>query len=67
MKPSIFLYWHTADINKLIYTQILCGEMVDFGESDEMIEISGKVDKPNTYNGFSHDISFFILGRTSSD
>ena len=26
--------------------------MVDFGKSDKMIEISGKVDKPNTYNGF---------------
>ena len=40
--------------------------MVDFGKSDKMIKISGKVDKPNTYNGFSSDISFFILGRTSS-
>ena len=32
-----------------------------------MIEISRKVDKPNTYNGFSSNISFFIQGRTSSD
>ena len=28
-------------------------EILDFGESDEMIKISGKVDKSNTYNGFS--------------
>ena len=26
--------------------------MVDFGESDKMIRISGKVEKSNTYNGF---------------
>ena len=24
--------------------------MIDFGESDKMIKISGKVDKSNTYN-----------------
>ena len=42
-------------------------KMVYFGKSDKMIKISGKVDKPNTYNGFSGDISFFIQGRTSSD
>ena len=40
-----------------------CGEMVDFGESDKMIKISGQVDKSNTYNGFSDNISFFIHGR----
>ena len=40
-------------------------EMVDFGESDKMIKINGKVDQPNTYNGFSSNISFFIQGRTS--
>ena len=34
--------------------------MVDFGESDKMIKISGKVDKSNAYNGFSGKISFFI-------
>ena len=33
--------------------------MIDFGESDKMIKISGKVDKSNTYKGFSGDISFF--------
>ena len=31
--------------------------MVDFGESDQMIEISGKVDKSNTYNKFNCNIS----------
>ena len=36
--------------------------MVDFGESDKTIKISGKVDKSNTYNGFSSNISFFIQG-----
>ena len=30
--------------------------MVDFGKSDKMR--SGKVDKPNTDNGFSNAISF---------
>ena len=34
--------------------------MVDFGESDKMIKISWKVDKSNTFNGFSGDSSFFI-------
>ena len=34
--------------------------MVDFGESDKTIKISGKVDKPNTYNKFNSNISFFI-------
>ena len=29
------------------------GEMVDFGESDKMIKISGKVYKSNIYNGFN--------------
>ena len=40
--------------------------MVDFGESDKMIKIRGKVDKLNTYNRFSSNILFFIQGRTSS-
>ena len=26
--------------------------MVDFGECEKMIKISGKVDKSNTFNGF---------------
>ena len=33
--------------------------MLDFGESDKMIKVSGKVDKSNTYNGFIGYISFF--------
>ena len=41
--------------------------MVDFGESDNMIRISGKVNKSNTYNEFRGNISFFINRRTSSD
>ena len=31
--------------------------MLDFGESDKMIKISGKVDKSNTYNGLCGNIS----------
>ena len=34
--------------------------MVDFGKSDETIKISRKVDKSNTYKGFSSNILFFI-------
>ena len=30
---------------------------------DKMIEISGKVDKSNNYNGFRSNISFFIQGK----
>ena len=41
--------------------------MVDFGKSDKMIKLSGKVTESNTYNGFSSNISFFIQWRTSSD
>ena len=44
----------------------VCVEMIDFGESYKMIKIRGKVDKSNTYNGFSGNISFFIDRRTSS-
>ena len=32
-----------------------------------ILEISGKVNEPNTFNGFSSDILFFIQGRTSSE
>ena len=39
--------------------------MVNFGESDKMIKVSRKVDKANTYKGFSANISFFINRRTS--
>ena len=38
--------------------------MVDFGEFDQMIKISGIVDKSNIYNGFIGDI-LFIIRRTS--
>ena len=34
--------------------------ILDFGESDKMIKIRGKVDKPNYYDEFSSNISFFI-------
>ena len=34
--------------------------MVDFGESNKMMKISGKLDKSDSYNGFSYNISFFI-------
>ena len=33
--------------------------MVDCGESDKMIKKSGKMDKSDTYKGFSSTISFF--------
>ena len=32
-----------------------------------VIKITGKIDKSNTYNGFSDNISFFFYRRTSSD
>ena len=38
-------------------------EMFDFGKSDKMIKIRGKVDKPNTYYGFSSNISFSYLRK----
>ena len=34
--------------------------MVDFGESDLMIKLSGKMDKSDSYNEFSSNILFFI-------
>ena len=37
------------------------GKMVDFGEFDKMMKISEKVDKLNTYNGFSSNILFFLF------
>ena len=43
------------------------GEIIDFGESDKIIKICGKMDKSNTYNGFSGNISFFINKRNSLD
>ena len=41
-------------------------EKIDFGESDKMIKTNGKMDKSNTYSGFSSNTSFFF-NRTSSD
>ena len=35
-------------------------EMVDFGESDKMIRISGNMDGSDIYTELSGDISFFI-------
>ena len=29
----------------------VCVEMIDYGESDKMIKMSGKIDKSNTYKG----------------
>ena len=52
----IYIYIHIC-VCVCVY---IYGEMVDFGKSDKMIKISGKVDKPNTYNGFRSNISFFI-------
>ena len=39
--------------------------MVNFGESDKMINISGKRHKSDTYNGFSSDI--ILYSRISLD
>ena len=58
------------DLSLCIYIYIyiyVCVEMVDCGEYDKKIKISGKMDKSDTYKGFcSSDISFFIP-RISSD
>ena len=35
--------------------------MMDFGELNKVMKISGKVYKLNSYNGFSGNISSFIL------
>ena len=40
--------------------------MVDFEESVKMIKMSEKMDKSNTYNEFTGNISFFIH-KTYSD
>ena len=39
--------------------------MVDFNKPEKVLKISGKGDKPNSYNGLSSDISFHK--KTSSD
>ena len=48
---------------KYIYIYIyiyIYSRMVDVGESDKMMKISGKMDKSDTYKQFSSDISFSI-------
>ena len=39
----------------VIHCKYVCvgGEMVDCGESDKMIKISGKIDKSDTFNRFN--------------
>ena len=34
--------------------------MVDFGESEKMIKIRGKMNKSDIYKGFNSNISYFI-------
>ena len=62
--PRTHAYTQTYYLSLSVY---IYGEMVDFGKSDEMIKISGKMNKSNTYKEFSCNISFFIQRRTSSD
>ena len=42
------------------------GELIDFGESDMIINIWWKVDKWNTYNWFRRNIYFFIQEKPFS-
>ena len=35
--------------------------MLDFGVSDKIMKISEKVDKLNSYNGFSRNILFSLM------
>ena len=51
----IYIYIHTYFLERERER-----EMVDFGKSDKMIKISGKMNKPNTYSRFSRNISKFI-------
>ena len=55
------------DFRKIIYIYIyiwrngrFCWILLDY-------KISRIVDRLKTYNGFNHNISFFIQGRTSSE
>ena len=54
-----FVIYELFVYNLYIYIYIY-SEMVDSDEFDKMIRISGKIDKWDTYNGFSSNISFFI-------
>ena len=58
---SIAVHDFASRVFMLFLQQYIYGEMVDFGESDKMVKISGKVDKLNVYNGFSSNILLFIL------
>ena len=61
MHTHRYIYKHA----RYIYMYV-CVEIVDCGKSDKMIKIRGKMDKSDTYKGFSSsDISFLIL-RISS-
>ena len=42
-------------------------EMIDCGESDKMMKISGKMDKSNTYKCLVVVIFHSFIPRTSSD
>ena len=45
----------------------VCGENVDFGESDKTIKTSGNVDESKYLQHFSGNILYFIHRRTFSD
>ena len=49
-----------------MYIHVCIWKIKDLCESDKMIKISGKVDKSDSYNEFSDNISFFIH-KTFSD
>ena len=51
-------------VSLICYAYVKQREMVDFGKSDRMRKISGRVDKPNTDNGFSNDISLYAHTHT---
>ena len=66
--PVLFLIYIFFSPYIYIYIYIhIYGKMEDFGKSDKMIKVSVEVNKSNTYNGFSCNISFFISRRTSTD
>ena len=44
----------------MMMMMMIYGEMVNFGKSNKMRKIRGKVDKPSTENGISNDIHLFI-------
>ena len=55
-----YLLQNPVHINMYIYIYIYIyreREVVDFDKSDKMKILRGKLEKPKTDNGFSHDIS----------